>query len=66
MDIKTAQERRSKLERDISQSITELVRDFNEDTGIGIKDISLSTSEVTAMGDRIKSYLYEVEINLDI
>jgi len=66
MDIKDLQARRAKLERDIANSVDVLVAACNDDTKIGVRQVSISNMDITNMGDDCAVRLHTCEVDLDI
>lgn len=66
MNIKELQARRDKLERDIAKSVDVLVASFNDDTNIGVKQVSISNIDITSMGDDCAIRPHTCEVDLDI
>lgn len=66
MDTKELQARRAKLERDVAKSVDVLVAVFNDDTNIGVRQVSISNIDITNMGDDCAVRLHTCEVDLDI
>jgi len=66
MDTKELQARRTQLERDIAKSVDVLVAEFNDDTNIGVRQVSISNMDITRMGDDCTIRLHTCEVDLDI
>lgn len=67
MDIKDFKARKLKLESDIAQSVSQLINEFEEETGYNPCAIDIEMLDVTSCGDAHGSYILSrvhIKINL--
>lgn len=54
------------LDADISQFINERIKKFENETGVNIAELYISSIDTTQMGDTSNRYIYHVTTKLDI
>lgn len=54
------------LDADLSQSINERIKKFENKTGVNIAELYISSIDTTQMGDTSNRYIYHVTTKLDI
>lgn len=54
------------LDADISQFINERIKKFENEAGVNIAELYISSIDTTQMGDTSNRYIYHVTTKLDI
>lgn len=66
MNAKEFVQRHKKLEQDISNAVTKLVSDYENEIGAPVRDIEIDAVDVTRMGDDFTKYIRRASVKLDL
>ena len=58
--------RHKKLEQDISDAVTKLVSDYENEIGLSVQSIEIDAVDVTRMGDDFTKYIRRASVKLDL
>lgn len=59
-------ERHKKLESDIADAINTLVSEYQDEVGLGVRDIDIDSLETTVMGDDFRKFTRSASVKLDL